>query len=62
MSGTKQQWIDETGGFKKGESEASFQQRVGRIRKIRSDIENGVSKPGDIDELAKLLGTGELDH
>jgi len=59
---TKQQWIDETGGFGVGESETQFQQRLWRIRKIRNDINKGVASPEDINELAKLLGTGEDDE
>jgi len=33
-----------------------------RIRKIRNDIDKGVAAPNDINELAKLLGTGEEDE
>ncbi len=62
MGRTKQQWIDETGGFGVGESETQFQQRLWRIRKIRNDINKGVASPEDINELAKLLGTGEDDE
>lgn len=61
MGKTKQQWIEETGGFRIGESQTQFEQRLWRIRKIRNDIEKGVATPDHINELAKLLGTGEDD-
>ena len=61
MGRTKQQCIEETGGFRVGESETQFQQRLWRIRKIRNDIHKSVATPEDINELAKLLGTGEDD-
>ena len=62
MSSTKQQWIEETGGFRIGESKISFQQRVSRIQKIRNDINKGIAVPNDINELAKLLGADENDE
>lgn len=62
MSRTRQQWIDETGGFRIGETEAQFQQRAWRIRKIRNDIDKGAATVEDFNELAKLLGTGEDDE
>ncbi len=62
MGRTKQQWIEETGGFRIGESESQFQQRVWRIRKIKNAVSKGVATPEDINELAKLLGTGEDDE
>ncbi len=36
MSRTKDQWLEETGGFVLGESDNEFQTRQWKIRKIRN--------------------------
>lgn len=59
MSRSKEQWIAETSGFRVGESQMAFQQRVQRIHKLRQDIQRGVATSEAIDEFAKLLGSDD---
>lgn len=62
MSRTKDQWLEETGGLRLGESEGDFQKRVADIQKIRAAIKGGTATVADVDRLAKLLGTDDEDE
>lgn len=59
MSRSKDQWIEETGGFRFGESDAQFLARTARIQELRAKPNLSA---GDVNELARLLGTGEADE
>ncbi len=62
MSQSKEQWIEKTGGFRFLESNEDFQRRVAQIEKIEKKIKRGKATATDINELAKLKGTGESDE
>lgn len=56
MSRTKDQWIEETGGFRLGESPEMFQARVARIQALNEQAKSGKLTAADVDELARLKG------
>ena len=62
MGRSKQMFLEMTGGLRIGETDIDFKARVSRIREIREGISTGKTTPQDIDELARLLGTGEDDQ
>ena len=57
MGRTKDQWIQETGGFRIGETPEQFQKRVAEISRLRKKIADGGASATDIDVLGALLGT-----
>ena len=59
MGRSKQDWIEETGGFQIGESETQFQQRQWRIQKIRNDIKKGLP---EFNNQVQHLRPGGLRH
>ena len=61
MSRSKDQWIEETGGFVLGESANEFQIRQWKIRKIKNRISNGDATDKDVEELSILLGASDED-
>lgn len=61
MSASKEHFIQETGGFRFLESNEDFAERCHQIESIRKKIKKGTATAKDIDNLAKLLGTGEDD-
>ena len=62
MSRTKDQWLEETGGFRIGESPEQFKQRTKEIARLKKAIEDGKATPPDVEALAKLVGTEEADE
>jgi len=62
MSRTKDQWIEETGGFRLGESQEMFQKRVGRIQALQEKAKAGTLTVADVDELATLKGVDSGDE
>lgn len=61
MSRTKQQWIEETGGFRLGELPELFQLRVRAIQTINHKIKNGIATVEDIERLRRLKGLSDFD-
>ncbi len=61
MSRTKDQWLENTGGFRIGESPEQFEKRVEEIARIRTAIKDGKAGAADVEKLASLLGTDESD-
>lgn len=62
MSRTKDQWLEETDGFRVGESPDQFKQRIAAIAQLRKAIEDGEARPSDVELLSKLLGTEDADE
>lgn len=62
MSRTKNQWIEKTGGIRILESGENFLRRVAQIEAIEKKIKRGKATAADINDLAKLKGTGESDE
>ena len=62
MSRTKDQWIEETGGFRFGESQEMFQKRVQRIKFLQEKAKAGTLTVADVDELAALKGVKSDDE
>lgn len=59
MSRTKDQWIEEMGGFRFGESQEMFQKRGERIAALREKAKVGTLTAQDVNELATLIGAGQ---
>lgn len=62
MSRTKDQWLEQTGGFRFGETPADFQARTARIQELYARRDAGRLTAADVNELAQLLGTSEADE
>ena len=62
MSRSKEQWIEETGGFRFGEPPELFQLRVRAIQAINLKIKDGTATVEDIERLRKLKGLSDFDH
>lgn len=62
MSRTKDQWLQETGGFRLFETQEQFSQRTEEITVLRKAISDGHASYGDIFKLAELLGTDDSEE
>ena len=62
VSVTKDQWLEETGGFRPFETDEQFLARAARIGKLRAEIKEGLGSYRKITELARLLGTVDGDE
>ncbi len=56
MGKTKEQWIQNTGGFRIGESQEQFRQRTLEIEKLRIAIKAGKATVKDVEKLSELMG------
>ena len=59
MSRTKEQFIEETGGFRPGESKAGFLARTGRIQELKQKLLSGVperEREELLEEMQRLQG------
>ena len=61
MGVSKQAWLDATGGIRLGETVQEFEARVSRIKELERRIAAREAVLKDVDELARLKGTGEDD-
>ena len=61
MGVSKQVWLDATGGIRLGETVQEFEARVSRIKELERRIAAREAVLKDVDELARLKGTGEDD-
>lgn len=62
MSRTKEQWLQETGGFRFSEAPEQFRQRTEEIAVLRKAISNGQASYDDVCKLAELLGTDDSEE
>ena len=62
MSRSKDQFLEQTGGFRFGETAPEFKARTERIQALYAKRDDGSLTAGDVNELARLLGTGEADE
>ncbi|MGE0109699.1 MAG: hypothetical protein AB7S81_08080 [Bdellovibrionales bacterium] len=57
MSRTKDQWIEETGGFRLGETPEQFKKRTLEINNLRAAVQAGTASAEDVNLLAALMGS-----
>ena len=55
MSVTKDKFIEETGGFKFGESDSEFQMRVGRGTELKAKLLSGKNTPDELEAIQREL-------
>jgi hypothetical protein len=56
MSRSKEQWLEQTGGFRLGESKEGFLNRVKAIQSIHEKIQAGDATYEDMEKLRALKG------
>ena len=56
MGRAKEQWLEETGGFRIGESPEEFQARAEEIHRLRKLSDEGKASPADLEKLMELAG------
>jgi hypothetical protein len=55
VSRSKEQWIEKTGGFRPGESDAQFQARVAKIERLNGALAAGRVKSTEIEAVQRQL-------